>query len=201
MHDLFDNKLEIYSKNLNVSIHDLNHNNLLDLVMDANDGNQKCTAIWKRNNMNCIIKLHIIGKNVKIKSTFMLKTNVGVRSVDGLTSLFIYIILNGNTQSNGIERRVSSMAVAEFSTCFLRLTSKMNFNVQNDNHRIVAVQGYGRGTSRYWYRTELSSYSRDQILLLPKVLEWYFRFSSWWRHAYTAAKVTLQDGTKSSPAD
>ncbi|KRY73503.1 hypothetical protein T4A_13456 [Trichinella pseudospiralis] len=64
----------------------------------------------------------------------------------------------------------------------------MNFNVQNDNHRIVAVQGYGRGTSRYWYRTELSSYSRDQILLLPKVLEWYFRFSSWWRHAYTAAK-------------
>ncbi|KRY63882.1 hypothetical protein T4B_6266 [Trichinella pseudospiralis] len=30
--------------------------------MDANDGNQKCTAIWKRNNMNCIIKLHIIGK-------------------------------------------------------------------------------------------------------------------------------------------
>ncbi|KRZ00291.1 hypothetical protein T4B_12565 [Trichinella pseudospiralis] len=131
----------------------------------------------------------------------MLKTNVGVRSVDGLTSLFIYIILNGNTQSNGIERRASSMAVAEFSTCFLRLTSKMNFNVQNDNHRIVAVQGYGRGTSRYWYRTELSSYSRDQILLLPKVLEWYFRFSSWWRHAYTAAKVTLQDGTKSSPAD
>ncbi|KRZ70745.1 hypothetical protein T10_7909 [Trichinella papuae] len=41
-----------------------------------------------------------------------------VRSVDGITSMNIYII----TQSNGIGKRASSMAIVEFSTCFLRRT-------------------------------------------------------------------------------
>ncbi|KRY90094.1 hypothetical protein T4D_9172 [Trichinella pseudospiralis] len=107
----------------------LNHNNLLDLVMDANDGNQKCTAIWKRNGD--------IGNIYMYLRSWMQKLNDGVRSVDGLTSLFIYIILNGSTQSNGIERRASSMAVAEFSTCFLRSYIYLDITgSENDNYRL-----------------------------------------------------------------